>query len=263
MNNGKDFIRVLIVDDEPLARKKIRRFLDNETGIEIIGECCDGEEAVAAIIKHSPDLVFLDIKMPKLDGIGVLETIGAEQLPLIIFVTAYDQFAIKAFEFHALDYLLKPFNRTRFTTALSRARKSLRTEKREKSSGNLSFHSVLSFLEEMKKKESHLNRLMVKDGEKMVVLDVEEIKWLESDRNYIDIHVISQSKYRIRETLGNLETRLNPDFFVRINRSTIVNTRFIKEMQPLFKKEFVVILKSGEKLILNKNYFPKLEAVLK
>ena len=262
MNNGEHIIRILIVDDEPLARTKIRRFLDDEHGVDIVGECRDGEEAVKTIIEEHPDLVFLDINMPGLDGIGVLETVGTEQMPLVVFVTAYDQFAIKAFELHALDYLLKPFNRGRFQAALSRARRRLQAENANRAESRTeSFHSVLSFLDNMRKKENYLNRLMVKDDEKMAVLDVDEIKWLESDRNYIDIHA-GEKKYRVRETLGNLEKRLEPTAFVRVNRSTIVNTSYIKELQPLFKKEFVIILKTGDKLILNKNYYPRLEAAL-
>jgi two-component system LytT family response regulator len=257
--NKNGMIRTLIVDDEPLARKKIRRFLESETDITIIGECKNGHEAVEAIKNLHPNLVVLDIQMPELDGIAVLQHLPLEEMPLVVFVTAYDQYAIKAFELHALDYLLKPFNRSRFQTALSRARKTL-----QKENPSAGFHSLLAFLKELKRKNDYLKRLMVKDREKVVVLDVEEIKWMESDRNYIDLHTETVDRpFRIRETLQNLETRLDPEKFVRVNRSTIINIAFIKEMQPMFKKEYVVIFKSGERFILNKKYFSHLESLFK
>lgn len=250
-------IRILIVDDEPLARKKIRRFLEEETGIEIIGECSDGKEAVEFIKSRQVDLVFLDIRMPRLNGIGVLETLAPGRIPLVVFVTAYDQYAIKAFEFHALDYLLKPFNRGRFQAAMARARETLCKEDADRTAA---FQAVLAFLEEQKKKNSYLNRLMVKSGEKIVVLDENDIKWLESDRNYVNIHTGEQT-HRIRETLSNMEARLDPGKFARINRSTIINTGFIKEMQPMFRKEYVILFKTGEKFILNKAYYSNLESI--
>ncbi len=254
-------IRVLIVDDEPLARRKIRRFLDGEADIEIVGECRDGDEAVEAIRTGRPGLVFLDIQMPGLTGIDVLERLPREEMPLVIFVTAYDQYAIKAFELHALDYLLKPFNRQRFQTALSRARESLGNEQ---GSGSGAFQSISAFLDDWKKQKNALHRFMVKDGERLVVLDVKEIKWLESDRNYIKLYTeTAEHPYRIRETLNNLESRLDPAQFARVNRSTMINIDCIREMQPMFKKEYVIIFKTGERFILNKNYFSRLETLFK
>lgn len=254
-------ITAIVADDEPLARKKIRRFLEDEKDINIIGECGNGREAVEAVKKFRPVLLFLDIEMPEMNGIEVIKEIPAEKMPLIVFITAYDQYAVKAFEYHALDYLLKPFNRIRFKDTLNRVRNNLKMFKEK---GPNSLGSILKFIDDIKRKEKYLDRIMVKSTDRMIMLKVEKITWFESDRNYINISTTKgEETYRIRETLQNLETRLDPGQFIRINRSTIINIDSIKEMQPLFKNEYVVILKNGKRFILNKKYFLNLEKILK
>ena len=245
-------IRTLIVDDEPLAREKIRMFLQRDPEIEIIGECVDGVHAVASIEESTPDLLFLDIQMPGKDGFEVLRTVGVDRVAAVIFVTAYDEHALRAFEYHALDYLLKPFAANRFQDALTRAKSQLLSEPAEPFQKQL-----MTLLGSIDGDSRYIKRLVVKTGGRIVFLKVEEIDWIEAAGNYLTLHVGTAS-HLIRETMNDLESRLDPAQFLRIHRSTIVNIDRIREMQPLFHGDFTVILMNGTRLMLSRNYKSRL-----
>jgi two-component system LytT family response regulator len=249
-------IRTLIVDDEPLARDRLRKLLETEQDIEIAGECGDGRAALAAIKKHSPDLIFLDIQMPEFDGFEVLAKMKCEPTPAIIFVTAYDKFALQAFEVHALDYLLKPFDRERFHTALNRARAHL-----ERSRADDLEQRLASLLTDLKEGAKTPDRLAVKSHGRILLLKLDEIDWIEAADNYVNLHVRNES-HLMRETMTSLETRLDPRKFIRISRSAMVNVERIKEMQPLFHGDYVVILQNGTRLTLSRNHRAKLDQLL-
>jgi two-component system LytT family response regulator len=249
-------IRTLIVDDEPLARERIRALLADEFDVEIVGEYATGREAVAAIQRQHPDLIFLDVQMPELDGFGVLQMIGAEKMPATIFVTAYDQYALRAFEVHALDYLLKPFDRERFQKALQRARRQIQQAK----DGNLN-QRLLALLENLQPERKWLERLVVKSGGRVFFLKAEEIDWIEATGNYVRLHTGRES-HLLRETVKNLEGQLDPKKFLRLNRSTIVRIDRIKELQPWFNGEYAVILHDGARLTSSRGYREKLEVLL-
>ena len=249
-------IRALIVDDEPLARERIRHLLHKEPDIEILGECADGREAVAAIAQHEPDLVFLDVQMPELDGFGVLQQLDRRAMPAIVFVTAYDRFALRAFEVHALDYLLKPFDSGRFKNALTRARERIQSQP----SADLS-RQVSELLADLKTGSKPQNRLAVKSGGKVLFLRIDEIDWVEAADNYVNLHVGAESHLH-RETMAALEARLPADKFMRISRSTMVNIERIKELQPMFHGEYTVLLRNGTRLTLSRGYREKLNQLL-
>src|SRR6266545_303466 len=219
-----DKIRALIIDDEPLARERIVDMLVGDAEVEIIGECGDGLAAVAAIEAHKPDLAFLDVQIPELDGFGLLEAI--EQTPVIIFVTAYDQYALRAFEVHALDYLLKPFDRERFDKALRRAKHQIERER----AGTMN-RELVALLADLKSRPKPLERLVIKAGGRVFFLRVDEIDWIEAAANYVRLHVGSET-HLLRETMNALEGRLDAEQFVRIHRSTIVHLDRIQELQP-------------------------------
>ena len=246
-------IRTLIVDDELLARERLRQLLQAEPEIELVGECADGQEAVAAIKKQSPDLIFLDVQMPELDGFGVIESITAQPPPVIVFVTAHDKFALRAFEVHAVDYLLKPFDRERFQKALARALD--RVKHRENISQADSQSAVLA---ELKPPSKPLERLAVKTGGRVIFVKLADIDYIEAAHNYVELHVEKQS-HLLRETLNSIEARLPADKFVRISRSVIVNIERVKELQPLFYGEYTVTLHNGVRLTLSRRYRDKLQ----
>ncbi len=249
-------IRTLIVDDEPLARERIRHLLHKEPDIEIICECADGRDAVAAIGKYKPDLVFLDVQMPELDGFGVLEQLDRRAMPAIVFVTAHDQFALRAFEVHALDYLLKPFDSGRFRKALERARERIQRQP----SADLS-RRVSELLADLKPGPKPQNRLAIKSGGKVLFLKIDEIDWIEAADNYVNLHMGNESHLH-RETMAALEARFPADKFMRISRSTMVNIERIKELQPMFHGEYTVILRNGTRLTLSRGYREKLNQLL-
>ena len=246
-------LRALIVDDEPLARERVASLLATEADVEVVGECGDGHEAVDAIRRLAPDLVFLDIQMPGADGFQVIEEVGGDRMPLVIFVTAYDQHALKAFEVRALDYLLKPFDRERFQEALARARG--RIEGRE--SGDLG-RRLMALVQQMRPAAPRTERLVVKSAGKLFFLRTDEIDWIEASGNYVRVHVGNES-HLLRETMASLEAKLDPDSFFRIHRSRIVNMERVKEMQPWFNGEYIVILTTGVKLTLSRGYREKLQ----
>jgi two-component system LytT family response regulator len=247
-------IRTLVVDDEPMGRERVLSLLQQEEDVEVIGECSDGTQAIAAIQQHSPDLVFLDVQMPGSTGFGVIDAIGAERMPEVIFVTAYDEYALKAFEYHALDYLLKPFNRDRFQETLKHARASL--ERRR--AGDLG-RRLLALVNDIKPETpARLERLVVKSGGRVFFLRTDEIDWIEAAGNYVKLHVGNDS-HLIRETMNAVEQKLSPDTFVRIHRCHIVNIEQVRELQPWFNGEYVVFLKNGTRLTLSRGYRERLQ----
>ncbi|HEY9501093.1 MAG TPA: LytTR family DNA-binding domain-containing protein [Pyrinomonadaceae bacterium] len=257
-------IRTLIVDDEPLARRNLRLLLEKDPQIEILEECRNGREAVKSIEQHVPDLVFLDIQMPEMDGFDVLENVGPEGMPAVVFVTAFDQYALKAFEVHALDYLLKPYDDTRFLQALQRAKGQIESREINKVSKRL-----LALLEEREnlrevtnRKPAYLKRLMVKLANRVVLLKVDEIDWIEADGNYAKLHIGPKS-HLLREKMHDLEKQLDPDKFVRIHRSIIVNLNRIKELQPHFNGDYIVVLDNGRQLRLSRSRREQLESKLR
>ena len=249
-------IRTVIVDDEPLGRTVIREMLRGDAEIEIVGECGNGHEALAVIQAQKPDLLFLDVQMPEVDGFEVLAALAAHQLPLIVFVTAYDQYAVRAFEVHAVDYLLKPFDRERFGKALQRAKAYL--QQAHSSEVN---ERILALLEEQKAKPKHLERLVIKANGRVFFLKTDEIDWIEAEGNYVCLHVKRES-YLLRETISGLEAQLNPQKFSRIHRSQIVNLDRIKELQPWSHGEYHVLLHDGTQLTLSRSYRERLHELL-
>jgi two-component system, LytTR family, response regulator len=249
-------IRVLIVDDESLARDMIREMLEDDRDVEIVGECLNGEEAVAAIEAYTPDLLFLDVQMPERSGFEVLETFRDGPMPHVIFVTAYDQYAVRAFEVHALDYLLKPFDRERFEASWQRAKEQILKEK----NGRLD-QRILTLLEELKAGSKYLERLVIKSNGRVFFLDADDIDWIEAEGNYVSVHSGAKS-HLLRETISSLESQLDPRKFRRIHRSAIVQLDKIRELQPWFHGEYRIVLHSGAELMLSRNYRENLQEAL-
>jgi two-component system LytT family response regulator len=244
-------MRVLIVDDEPLACERLRTLLAAERDITVVTECHDGRAAVAAIQDLAPDLVFLDVQMPEMDGFAVLEAL--REPPVVIFVTAFDQFAIRAFEVCALDYLLKPFDRERFVKALGRGR----AECERRSASDLGARMQL-LLAELRGRKRYLDRIVVRSGGRVLFLKVAELDWIEAAGNYVRLHSGAE-EYLYRETLSQMEAALDPARFARIHRSSIVNVERIKELHPLFRGDYTVVLRDGRELTLSKSYRERLK----
>jgi two-component system LytT family response regulator len=240
-------IRALIADDEPHARHLLRSLLKDEPDIDVVGEAADGEETARMVRELAPDLLLLDIQMPALDGFAVIEDIGVERMPTVIFVTAYDQYALRAFDVHALDYLLKPFDGERLSAALKRARKHVGGHDHDDTTPRM-----MALLDELRRRDFP-ERLPIKGDGRITFVTVDEIDWVEAAGKMLRIHVGTAS-HLIRETMGALEQQLDPRRFVRIQRSAIVNVRRIKELQPWFQGEFVVILQDGTRLTTGRGY---------
>jgi two-component system LytT family response regulator len=243
------------VDDESLARERIREMLEADAEIEIIGDCANGEEAILAIPELKPDLIFLDVEMPGIDGFEVLQSIDPSQMPAVIFVTAYDQYAVRAFEIYALDYLLKPFDRERFQRAVNHAKEQLL-----KTADAMS-ERILNALEQIKTRPVHLERLVIKMNGHVFFVKVDEIDWLEAEGNYVRLHAGKES-YLLRDTISALESQLDPKQFLRVHRSAIVNIDRIQELQPWFHGEYRIILREGVQLTLSRSYREKLQELL-
>lgn len=249
-------IRALIVDDEPLARRRIRRMLAHDPEVAIVGDCSNGKEAIAAIKSESPDLIFLDVQMPEVDGFDVLAAAQHSGMPLVIFVTAYDQYALRAFEVAAVDYLVKPFDRRRFEGALQRAKSRLASGRESDLN-----QQTLALLAELKAQSSHVERLVIKAGGRAFFLKTDEIDWIEAEGKYVRLHVGKES-YLLREAMGSMESQLDPKKFPRIHRSTIVNIERVRELQPWFHNEYRVILKDGTELMLSRSCRKRLGELL-
>lgn len=241
-------IRTLIVDDEPLARAMLRSFLADDTEMEVIGECGDGYTAVEMIESAAPELVFLDIQMPDLDGFGVLRSLTPDAIPNIAFVTAYDQFALKAFDVHAIDYLLKPFDRERFERTLARAKQQIALQKRGDSN-----EALLQLLNEQRAHAQPVQRIFVKSGGKAFFVRPDEISWIEAQGNYVALHIGAKS-YLLRQTINAFEKQLDPAKFQRVQRSSIINLDTIREMHPVGRGEYEIVLKDGVTLKLSHTY---------
>ena len=235
-------LKALIVDDEPLARVRVRMMLSEEQDSEVIGECGSGAEALVAIHKDSPDLLFLDVQMPGMDGFSVLRAIAPVSRAAVVFVTAYDRHALRAFDAHALDYLLKPFKPARFKEALQRARTHIANN-----DAGATARGLLDLLNQQKPRTQFLTRLTFKTKEKMVILKTSEVEMIESAGNYVAVHAGKES-HILRETLNALEKQLDPDRFMRVSRSALVNIDFIKELQPMFRGQHLVVLRNGKQI---------------
>ncbi len=239
-------ISALIADDESLARESIRRFLRRHPDIEVLQECSDGQSAAVAILEQQPQLVFLDIQMPELDGFEVIEQVGVDKMPATIFVTAYDQYALTAFDTNALDYLLKPFGRDRFDRALARARERLASRPDREL-----MQSLLQSIVKSAVQPSYVDRLPISQNGRIIFVKAADIQWIESAGNAAVLHVAS-GHYAIRDSLSALERSLNPKEFVRIHRSTIVNLHYVKEVHPWFHGYHVVLLENGRELRMSR-----------
>lgn len=237
-------VRALVIDDERPAREKIRRHLRADPDVEVVGEAATGLEAVDAIRKLSPDLVFLDVQMPGLDG---FEALRAERTPVVVFVTAFDEYAIQAFEVEAADYLLKPFDQTRFEQALGRARRRLSSQSGTEAAG------IDRLLERVQPLRGHLRRLVVDAGDRVLLVPIKDVTRLSAEGNYVRVHVAG-STYLIRDTLTRLDTRLDPNHFARIHRSTIVAFDTIVELRPWSHGDYEVVLRNGERVRLSRRY---------
>lgn len=249
-------IRTLIVDDEALARRGIRQYLDLEPDIEVVGECSDGLAAIDAIAALQPDLVFLDIAMPEADGFDVVAAVGADSMPATVFVTAYDQHAVRAFEVHALDYLLKPVEPARIRAALARARAQLSPRRDDLAA------RVAAVLGELGSGPARrfVRRLAVKKAGRVLLVDIDDVMRFEATGNYIEVHT-RERMHLLRETLSGLEARLDPDGFVRVSRSCIVNARHIRELQPQFSGDFVLVLADDSEVQGSRRYRDCIDAL--
>jgi two-component system LytT family response regulator len=244
-------MRTLIVDDEPLARQRVRRLLEQDSEIEILDDCADGVEAIEAIRTRKPELVFLDVQMPEVNGFEVLEAIAPEEVPQVIFVTAFDEHAVRAFEVHALDYLLKPFEDERFRDALGRA-KEQRVDERKREE----VVRILTMLGETRGARGGMRRIMVRSGGHIAFLRTSDIDWIEAQGDYVSLHCQGK-KHLVRDNIGTLGDRLGADSFARIHRSTIVNIGRIKELQPLFHGDYTVVLVDGTRLTMSRSFREK------
>lgn len=262
-------IRTLIVDDEQHAREGIRLRLKEFPDIIIVGECASGEEALTALTTFKPDLVFLDIQMPEMNGFEVLQKMTLSPPPMIIFVTAYDRYAVRAFEFHALDYLLKPLNDVRFRETLQRITQEMKHRQLEQYSQKLqvlvneyiSLTTDTESTENERRSAAPLTRILLKGKEHISVLPVEEIDWIESAGDYVYVHTKGQ-KHLIRETLTSLEENLDPMHFVRIHRSAIVNIKKVRSLRPTESGDYDIFLTDGTQLKLSRNHRARFQQLL-
>jgi two-component system LytT family response regulator len=248
-------IRTMIVDDEELGRERIRMMLAEHPDIEVVAECGDGNEAVQTIERERPDLVFLDVQMPGMNGFEVLEALEGDPLPAVVFVTAHDDYALKAFDIHALDFLLKPFDQPRFEKTLERARMQV-----SQTRSSAIDSRILSLLEDLKGDKRYPDRLIVKSGGRVFFLRAEEIDWVEAAGNYVRLHARNES-HLLRESMKNMEAKLDPKTFVRIHRSAIVNVDRIKELEPWFHGEYIVIMRDGTRLTSSRVFSDRLTAL--
>lgn len=260
MVDGKIFIRVLIVDDEPIARRGLRKLLRGRSGVEVVGECADGREAVAAIERLRPDLVLLDVQMPEVGGFDVIDRVGLESMPPVLFVTAYDTHAIRAFEVQAVDYVLKPVDPVRFQQAFDKA--TARIDRQAVRALSSRIDEVVRRLDGIGGRgDRYTKRLTVKEGGRAFFLDIDQVDWIEAAGNYVRLHARDRSHLR-RDTMIGLLSRLDPDSFVRIGRSAIVNVDSILDLEPLFKGSYVVRLKDGTELTSSRRYHDHIRVLL-
>lgn len=244
---------VLIVDDEPPARRALRAMLGEHADLEIVGEARSGAEAVTAITTLRPHIVLLDVQMPDGDGFDVIRNIGLDQMPVVIFATAYDAYALKAFESHALDYLLKPYDRARLDSALQRARAQLRRRGVD--------DRLIAFIDKLDERARYLTRLTIKQGTRTQFVAVAQVDYFEAEANYVRVHVGARS-HLLRETLTSLSAQLDPTRFLRVHRSLVVNVSRVVEVESLFSGEYVLFLATGRKLTTGRTYRAALQEAL-
>ena len=249
-------ITAVIADDEPLARERIRTLLAAFPEVAVVGEARDGNEAVAKVRELKPSLLFLDVQMPERDGFGVLERLPAAATPAVVFVTAFDAFALKAFEVHAVDYLLKPFTRARFNRAMDHALKKL-----DGSTPMGADRELLALLASIRAQRSAQERVAIRGGEAVYFVRIADIEWLEASGNYVKIHAGGQ-EHLLRDTLKNFEERLDPDRFLRVHRSAIVNVDSIQRLEPWFHGEYAVVLRDGTRLMSSRTYSERLRKII-
>lgn len=241
-------IRTLIIDDEPLARLRLRRLLSSDPEINLLAECADAFDAIKAINEFSPDLIFLDIQMPEKDGFSVIEEIGVDKIPCTVFVTAYDQHALRAFEVNALDYLLKPYNEERFFRMLRRVKQMIAATQTSEVKDR-----IMTAVEQLRQNTNFLERILIKTAGRIFFLNLDEVHWIKSEGNYLRLNV-GQTSYLIRDTVHNFESRIDPRVFLRIHRSTIVNLEKVKELVQMTHGDYKVILRDGTELAFSRHY---------
>jgi len=249
-------IRVMTADDEPLARAKLADMLRGEPDFEVVGECRNGLEVVQGVAAHRPDVVFLDIQMPQLSGVEVVRAVGVGQMPLTVFVTAFGDFAIEAFELHALDYLLKPFDQERLRDALDRVRERLASVSRPRYEGELR-----AFLRRMNEHVPPVQRFLVKRGAELLFVRTSEIDWIQSADNYVVLHA-GEGKYMIRDTMSGVEARLDPEHFLRVRASAIVNLERVSSIRPWSGAEFQFVLRSGATVLSSRRFRDRIRSII-
>jgi len=259
-------IRAIIADDEPTARRGVRLLLERDHQIEIVGEAATGVEAAELMRREKPDLAFLDVQMPGADGFAALSQVDPAEAPAVVFVTAYDEHALRAFEVNAVDYLLKPYDDVRFAAALQRAKDDVRRKQTENVNARLT--QLLDYLQQnangaaQVKEERPGERILIKSSGEIFFLKAEEIDWIEAEGDYMKFHVAGRT-HLMRETMARLEARLDPKRFIRIHRSTIVNIDRLRKLSPSFAGEYAVVLHDGTKLKLSRGYHERIAALLK
>jgi len=249
-------LRCLIVDDEPLARELLRGMLEPYPDVEVVGESDDGRTALRSIRRLEPNLLFLDVEMPKMNGFDLIQDLDPDSMPAIVFVTAYDRYALRAFEVHALDYLLKPFDEERLDRALKRVREHL-----ERGDRGDELSRVLALLEDLGARDRYADRLPLRRSDRTILQPVSDIDWLEADGKHVKVHVGGKA-FSIREAISRIERQLDPRKFLRVSRSAIVNVDRIREVQPWFHGDHVVVLQSGEQVTTTRTYRPNVNRLL-
>jgi two-component system LytT family response regulator len=253
-------IRTIIADDEHLSRRKLSLLLSSESGVQVVAECQNGEQTVDAVHAHKPDLLLIDIRMPDMDGFDVLAKIAEDEMPVVVFTTAYDQFAIRAFDAHALDYLLKPFERERLHQTIERTRAELLKSHNLNLTSRI-FDMLAQKTELQAEPKQADDRMVIRAGGKVVFLDVKEIDWIEAAANYVKLNA-GKDSYLLREGIGSMAERLDPERFVRIHRSVIVNVRKIRELQPCDSGEYIAVLKNGKELSCSRGYRAQVQRLI-
>ena len=261
-NRPASDVRLLIVDDEPIARRGLRTYANDHPGVEVVGECGDGFEAIDAIERLRPDAVLLDVEMPELSGLNVIERINPERMPYVVFVTAHNQYALEAFRVHAIDYVLKPADKKLMTEVFDRLIEEVR--RRGLDDFNARLGAVLQQLEHRvhEKKTAVLERITVKAGDRIMFVEASAVDWIEACGNYVNLHV-GQSRYLLKTTLNYLGSRLDNGMFLRVHRSTIVNTRSVREFRTFLRGSYVILMKDNSKLFSSRRFHSRIESFLR